>query len=165
MSCCYSSIQISARQRPMPGPCAPLDVEPKLPIEDGSWWDFRPQAYPRWSGWQRRRGGSDRANSRAQSFHGLHIFTPHCWWKGGVFHCGHYCKAETGVSQISLEPQVSKPMTRTVGMRRGSTHTRMMTRLVNAHTHEERIIKQAQTCHCLQCGGFSHHIKWQYRQW
>ena len=165
MSCCYSSIQISARQRPMPGPCALLDVEPKLPIEDDSWWDFRPQAYPRWSGWQRRRGGSDRANSRAQSFHGLHIFTPHCWWKGGVFHCGHYCKAETGVSQISLEPQVSKPMTRTVGMRRGSTHTRMMTRVEKAHTHEERIIKQAQNGHYLQFGGFSHHIRWQYRQW
>ena len=45
-----------------------------------------------------------------------------------------------------------------------NAHTWMMTKVVNAHTHEERIIKQAQTCHCLQCGGFSHHIKWQYRQ-
>ena len=44
-------------------------------------------------------------------------------------------------------------MTRTVGMRRGSTHTRMMTRVVKAHTHEGRIIKQAKICHCLQCGG------------
>ena len=62
------------------------------------------------------------------------------------------------VSQISLEPQVSKPMTRTVGMRRGSTHTRMMTRVEKAHTHEERIIKQAQICHCLQCNVGGSHI-------
>ena len=29
----------------------------------------------------------------------------------------------------------------------------MMTKVVDAHTHEERISKQAKICHYLQCGG------------
>ena len=31
---------------PIPRPCAPHDISPKHPMEDESWWDFRPQASP-----------------------------------------------------------------------------------------------------------------------